>query len=111
MLRARAGQGPEPCADCRSGAYPHRHSPKVPLSPSATGPLDRSDLPQCGRDPEALTVAHFEVAQPGHDLAQPQVCGALERTVRMVAAELHRAVDVGRLGDSLAGGVVGLVDD
>ena len=60
---------------------------------------------------EALAVARLEVAQTVDDRAQAELAGALEWAVRMVRAELHRAVNVACLGDAVAYGRVRLVDD
>src|SRR4051794_34448098 len=112
MLRARAGQGPGSWADCRSGAYLHRHSPKVRAVRAGSVPRsDRGDLPERRRDPESLAVTLLQVAQPGYVLAQSELRGAVERAVGMIRPELHRTIDVGRLRDPFASRVVGLVDD
>src|SRR5688572_2307410 len=56
-------------------------------------------------------MERLELGEPVDHLTQAELPGPLERPVRVVGAELHGAVDVRRLGHSLAGGVVRLIDD
>src|SRR3954447_1866867 len=73
--------------------------------------LDRGDIPEGPSDSVPLAVACLEFAQTLDNAAQTELAGALQRPVRVVRAQLHGAVDVRRFSNSLAYGLVRLVDD